>query len=216
MSEPGKVITESTPFAPDMRDRNLYARSKAECERRLWEMRHAQGLPVTIARPGIVVGRGGPLQHWGIGRWHGAGAVRLWGSGDNPLPFVLIGDVSDALIRMGARAGAEGLSFNLVGDVQPTARAYFNAIHARLGARIRVSSGHLAALWAADAAKSILKTHALGRKGVVRASLRDWRSRAHYARFDNSRPKAVLGWVPVSDHETFLRRAVDEAGLLGF
>jgi predicted dehydrogenase/nucleoside-diphosphate-sugar epimerase len=216
MSDPGKVITEATPFAPDMRDRNLYARSKAECERRLWEMRRAQGLPVTIARPGIVVGRGGPLQHWGIGRWHGAGAVRLWGAGDNPLPFVLIGDVSEALIRMGEGAGAEGLSFNLVGDVQPTARAYFNAIHARLGACIRVRSGNLTALWAADAVKALLKTHALGRKRAGHASLRDWRSRGHYARFDTARPKAVLGWQPVADRETFLRRAVDEAGLLGF
>ena len=106
MSRPGAVITEATPFAADMSDRNLYARSKAECERRLTRMRQEAGLPLTIARPGIVVGRGGPLQHWGIGRWHGAGAVRLWGAGDNPLPFVLIGDVSDALIRMGeSRAG---------------------------------------------------------------------------------------------------------------
>lgn len=216
MSNPQVVITESTPFAPDMSDRNLYARSKAECERRLWEMRRAQGLPLTIARPGIVVGPGGPLQHWGIGRWHGSGAVRLWGAGDNPLPFVLIGDVSDALIRMGKRAVAEGQSFNLVGDVQISARAYFDAIHGRLGARLRVRSGNLAAMWAADAVKAALKTYALKRPDVVRASLADWRSRAHYARFDNAAPKAHLGWVPVADREAFLRQAVDEAGLFGF
>lgn len=215
MSNPETVITEATPFAADMSDRNLYARSKAECERRLWEMR-AQGLPLTIARPGIVVGRGGPLQHWGIGRWHGAGAVRLWGAGDNPLPFVLIGDVSDALIRMGERAAAEGQSFNLVGDVPLSARSYFNAIHMRLGARLRVSSGNLTAMWAADAMKSLLKTHALRRPGVIRASLRDWKSRAHYARFDNAAPKAVLGWAPEAGREAFLRQAVDEAGLFGF
>jgi predicted dehydrogenase/nucleoside-diphosphate-sugar epimerase len=215
MSNPATVITEATPFAADMSDRNLYARSKAECERRLWEMR-AQGLPLTIARPGIVVGRGGPLQHWGIGRWHGAGAVRLWGAGDNPLPFVLIGDVSDALIRMGERAAAEGQSFNLVGDVPLSARSYFNAIHMRLGARLRVSSGNLTAMWAADAVKSLLKTHALRRPGVIRASLRDWKSRAHYARFDNAAPKAVLGWAPVAEREAFLQEAVDRANLLGF
>ncbi len=216
MSNPAGVITESTPFAADMSDRNLYARSKAECERRLWAMQREHGLPLTIARPGIVVGLGGPLQHWGIGRWHGAGAVRLWGAGENPLPFVLIGDVSEALIRMGEARAALGQSFNLVGDVQPTARAYFNAIHARLGARIRVSSGNLTVLWAADAVKSALKTHALRRPGVIRASLRDWRSRAHHARFDTAKPKALLGWAPVADRETFLQRAVDEAGLLGF
>ena len=216
MSNPQTVITESTPFAQDMSDRNLYARSKAECERRLWEMRREHGLAVTIARPGIVVGNGGPLQHWGIGRWHGSGAVRLWGAGDNPLPFVLIEDVSDALIRMGKSALADGQSFNLVGDVQMSARAYFNAIHARLGARLRVSSGNLMAMWAADAVKAALKTYALKRPDVVRASLADWRSRAHYARFDNAAPKALLGWAPVAEREAFLRQAVDEAGLFGF
>ncbi|KNX40573.1 Glucose-6-phosphate 3-dehydrogenase [Roseovarius tolerans] len=216
MSNPGAVITESTPFARDMSDRNLYARSKAECERRLWEMQREHGLPMTIARPGIVVGHGGPLQHWGIGRWHGAGAVRLWGEGDNPLPFVLIGDVSDGLIRMGTQEAALGQSFNLVGDVQPSARSYFNAIHMRLGARLRVSSGNLTVLWAADAVKSVLKTHALRRPGVIRASLRDWKSRAHYARFDNAKPKALLGWTPVADREAFLQAAVDRANLIGF
>ena len=63
-----------------MESRNIYARSKAEGERRLIAMQ-ADGLSLVIARPGIVLGDGGPLQHWGIGRWHGAGAVRLWGSG---------------------------------------------------------------------------------------------------------------------------------------
>ena len=216
MSNPGAVITESTPFAEDMSDRNLYARSKAECERRLWAMQRDHGLPLTIARPGIVVGHGGPLQHWGIGRWHGAGAVRLWGEGDNPLPFVLIGDVSDALIRMGVNPAALGQSFNLVGDVQPSARSYFNAIHMRLGVRLRVSSGNLTVLWAADAVKSVLKTHALRRPGVIRASLRDWKSRAHYARFENAKPKALLGWTPVAEREAFLQAAVDRANLIGF
>ncbi|MAU51534.1 MAG: oxidoreductase [Roseovarius sp.] len=216
MSRPGAVITEATPFAADMSDRNLYARSKAECERRLTRMRQEAGLPLTIARPGIVVGRGGPLQHWGIGRWHGAGAVRLWGAGDNPLPFVLIGDVSDALIRMGESRAAEGHSFNLVGDVQLSARAYFEAIHRRLGARIRVRSGNLVAMWAADALKTALKRHALGRRDAACASLADWRSRAHYARFDNAAPKLALGWQPEAEREAFLRQAVDEAGLIGF
>ncbi|MBC7157649.1 MAG: NAD-dependent epimerase/dehydratase family protein, partial [Rhodobacteraceae bacterium] len=78
MADPGRTITDDTPLPDDMGARNLYARSKAECERRLLALHRAEGLPLVIARPGIVVGPGGPLQHWGIGRWHGAGAVRLW------------------------------------------------------------------------------------------------------------------------------------------
>ena len=117
MSDGRQTITEDTPFPEDMADRNLYARSKAECERQLMKLHRERGLPLTIARPGIVVGHGGPLQHWGIGRWHGAGAVRIWGPGDNILPFVLIDDVADGLVRMAARPSAVGESFNLIGDL---------------------------------------------------------------------------------------------------
>ncbi|ETX27783.1 NAD-dependent epimerase/dehydratase family protein [Roseivivax isoporae] len=216
MSDPRTRITEETGFAPDMSDRNLYARSKAECERRLMEMHRSRGLPVTIARPGIVIGPGGPLQHWGIGRWHGAGAVRIWGPGTNVLPFVLNDDVADGLILCARVPEALGEDFNLVGDPMLTGRGYFDAIRQTTGARIRVSSGNLTAFWAADALKYVLKRHALGRRDAVRPSRADWRSRAHFARFVNDKPKAVLGWTPEADRDRLVARGIAEANLFGF
>ena len=215
MSRRDAVITESTPFADDMTDRNLYARSKAECERQLMTLRRERGLPLTIARPGIVVGHGGPLQHWGIGRWHGAGAVRIWGPGDNILPFVLIDDVVDGLVRMAARRSAVGQSFNLVGEPMLSARGYFDAIHDRLGARIRVDSGNLTAFYLSDAVKYALKKHALRKPGLVRPSLADWQSRAHFSRFDNSSARAALGWAPETDRAAFIDKAIGSANLFG-
>lgn len=215
MSDPGRRITEATGFAADMTDRNIYARSKAECERQLLALHRERGLPVVIARPGIVVGPGGPLQHWGIGRWHGAGAVRIWGHGRNILPFVLSEDVADGLVRM-IDAPVEGQDFNLVGEPMFSARGYFDAIREVLGARIRVSSGNLHAFYAADAAKAFLKTHVLRRPGVVRASLRDWKSRAHFSPFVNDKPKQVLGWQPETDRGAFVRKAITDANLFGF
>jgi len=214
MSVRKTVITEETGFG-DIENRNLYARSKAECEARLLDLHRTRGLPLIIARPGIVVGGDGPLQHWGIGRWHGAGAVKLWGDGRNILPFVLADDLSEGLIAMMDHGQAIGQSFNLVGDPMLTARDYFDAIHARLNARIRVRTGHLAGLWAVDGVKYALKRYGLGRSDAVRPSLADWRSRAHLARFDNARPKALLGWHPTADQEAFLRAAIDQAGLFG-
>lgn len=216
MSDPHVQITEETRFPDDMTGRNLYARSKAECERQLSKLHAERGLPVTIARPGIVVGHGGPLQHWGIGRWHGAGAVRIWGPGQNILPFVLIDDVADGLLRMGADPAAIGQSFNLVGEPMLTARGYFDAIEETLGARIRVSSGNLSIFYAADAVKYGLKKYALRKKGLVRPSLADWQSRAHFSPFVNDKPKAVLGWQPEADRRRFIERAIAEANLFGF
>lgn len=214
MSDPSRIITEETGFSDDMSDRNLYARSKAECEKRLLAMHRERGLPVIVARPGIVVGAGGPLQHWGIGRWHGAGAVRIWGAGRNTLPFVLIEDVVDGLVRM-IDADALGHSFNLVGDRMITARDYFDAIHEALGARIQVSSGSLYAFYAADALKYVLKKYALRRHGVIRPSLADWKSRAHYSPVDNSKAKEMLRWQPEANRQAFIRAAITDANLFG-
>ncbi|MBP0484324.1 NAD-dependent epimerase/dehydratase family protein [Sagittula salina] len=215
MSDPKVTITDTTPFPADMTDRNLYARSKAECECRLLQMHRERGLPLVIARPGIVIGPGGPLQHWGIGRWHGAGAVRIWGHGRNILPFVLNEDVADGLIAM-AEAPVIGRSFNLTGEPMLSARDYFDAIHHALGARIRVATGNLDAFYAADAVKYLLKKHALRRKGVIRPSRADWKSRAHFSRFDNTAAKAALNWQPEADRARFIRRGITEAGLFGF
>lgn len=216
MSSDAVTITEQSEFGDDMSDRNLYARSKAECERRLTQMHRDGGLPLTIARPGIVIGPGGPLQHWGIGRWHGAGAVRLWSAGNNKLPFVLIDDVSEGLVRMANAPDAIGRSFNLVGDIQFTAREYFDAIFDALGARVKVKGGNPTLFWAVDAVKYVLKKHALRRHGVLRPSLMDWKSRAHFSPFANAQSKDVLGWTPEADRAEFIQKSINDANLLGY
>ena len=216
MSSPLQKITEDVPFAADMSDRNMYARSKAECEKRLMEMHRRDGLPLVIARPGIVVGQGGPLQHWGIGRWHGAGAVRIWGDGLNILPFVLIDDVADGLILMAEHPDAVGQSYNLIGEPMLSGKGYFDAIQKSLGARIGVSTGNLTVFWAADAIKHVLKVYALGRRGLTRPSLADWKSRAHLSPFVNTKPKAELGWSPEQDKTRFIEKAIGKANLFGF
>ncbi len=214
-SNPAQVITEETPFG-DMAARNLYARSKALCEERLLALYRAEGLPLVIARPGIVVGPGGPLQHWGIGRWHGAGAVRIWGNGQNKLPFVLNEDVARALVLMAGAEGVEGRSFNLVGPPLLSARGWFDAIAAQTGTRIAVAGGNLTAFWAGDQVKYALKRYVMGRKGATRGSLRDWRSRAHLAQFSNRAACDDMGWQPEADKARFIARAIAPEAMFGF
>ena len=52
------TITENTPLDRHLRSRNYYARAKALSEQVLMQLHHERGLPVTIFRPGIVIGRG--------------------------------------------------------------------------------------------------------------------------------------------------------------
>jgi predicted dehydrogenase/nucleoside-diphosphate-sugar epimerase len=216
MSDPAQIITEKSGFSTDMSDRNIYARSKAACEAKLLEMHKNDGLPLVIARPGIVVGKGGPLQHWGIGRWHGAGVVRVWGQGTNPLPFVLISDVVDGLIRMADNSDAVGQSFNLVASTGMTAKDYFDAIHQELGARIVVKPGNLTVFYLAAGVKYGLKKWVLRKRGLSRPSRADWKSRAHFSPFDNQLPKDVLAWQPVEEKSKFVKVAITDANLFGF
>src|SRR3989338_5982301 len=123
-------------------------------------------------------GGGGPFQHWGIGRGHGAGAVRIWGAGRNLLPFVLIDDVADGLVRMGEVAGIEGQSFNLVGEPLLTAQGYFAAIRRLTGVQIRVARGNLVVFYLVDVGKYLLKRFALRKTGLRKPLLVDWKSRA--------------------------------------
>lgn len=220
-SDPARTITEDTPFGP-MEARNLYARSKALCEERLLALHRGKGLPLVIARPGIVVGAGGPLQHWGIGRWAGAGAVKIWGTGRNVLPFVLVEDVAEGLLRMGlfadgrGMAGLEGQSFNLIGAPMMTARDYFDAIFRVTGTRIRVRPGRLGLLYLGDVVKYRLKRHVLRKHGVAYPSRADWLSRGHLSPFSNERARRVLGWQPEAEAGAFARAAVGDISLFGF
>lgn len=216
MSDPGRTITEDTGFGDDMSDRNLYARSKAECEKRLMEMHKNKGLPLVIARPGIVIGEGGPLQHWGIGRWHGAGAVRIWGNGRNILPFVLIDDISDALIAMIDTDEAVGQSFNLIGEPMMSARDYFDAIHEALGARIEVKRGAFWTFYLSGTIKYLLKRYVVGLKDLKNQSYSDWKSRGHLSPFSNAHTKKVLGWKPEAARDALIRKGIIQANLFGY
>ena len=69
-----KVIADVTP--DHLSDKALAKLAKLNTDK----------LPLVIARPGIVVGHGGPLQHWGIGRWHGAGPTNFPNSVPYPPP----------------------------------------------------------------------------------------------------------------------------------
>ncbi|MEO1656931.1 MAG: NAD-dependent epimerase/dehydratase family protein [Pseudomonadota bacterium] len=214
--DPGQVITEDTSFAADMSTRNLYARSKALCEERLLALHHEKALPLVIARPGIVVGEGGPLQHWGVGRWNGAGAVRIWGEGKTKLPFVLVDDVADGLVLCAETPGIEGESFNLIAAPMLSAREYFAAIGERTGVSVDISPGNPTGFFISDVVKTTLKARLAGMPQERKPTLTDWRARTHASPYDNTKAKERLGWNPVEDTDAFLKIAVDDANLFGF
>jgi nucleoside-diphosphate-sugar epimerase/predicted dehydrogenase len=190
-----EVITEDTALDPNIATRNHYARSKAACEALLNGMHRDRQLPLVILRPGIVIGKGSPPAHWGVGRFNSETDVTYWGDGRNPLPLVLVEDVADALLRALDVPGIEGRTFLLTDAPLMSARDYVAAVEARAGVRMTARPAPVWKLFAADAAKEAAK-HAIGHPNRRPPSFNDWASRTHRARYDSSATQRTLGWKP--------------------
>jgi predicted dehydrogenase/nucleoside-diphosphate-sugar epimerase len=203
------TITESTPLDPKIDRRNLYARAKAHGEALLMAMHRERRLPVVIARPGIVIGRGGSPYHWGVGMWHHGAICRLWGRGDNPLPLVLVADVATALVRMLDAPDIEGESFNLVADPCLSGQAYIAELERAAKVKLDARPISVGKFYFADMLKWFVKV-LIRHPERRRPSYRDWESRTQLARFDCSKAKRVLNWQPVSDRNELIQRGIVE------
>lgn len=211
----GGVLDDKTPLDPRLDERDLYARSKGACEQALQELARSQGLPLVIARPGIVIGRGGPLQHWGVAMWRGATACKMWGDGENVMPFVDIDDCADGLARAMTTPGIENRAFFLVGEPLLSARAYFEEISRAYGVRIDARATPMWRYFVVDFVKSQLKRHVARKRDIAKSSLHDWRNRAALARYDNAATKSALGWRPLADRAAFVEKTIVDADLFG-
>ena len=201
-------ITEATPLDPNIKRRNVYARAKAAVEDLLGDMHRADGLPVVIVRPGIVIGEGGNPFHWGVGKWSSEGLVETWGDGDNKLPLVLVDDVASGLVRAMEVPGIEGRSFNLIDLPMISAREYVSALEELGGFRVEVHTRPIWRFYLADLVKWPVKIAVGHPDGQRVPSYSDWESRSQKAIFDCSAAREELGWMPASDRERLMREGV--------
>ncbi len=201
------IINSDTPLDPKIVSRNHYGRSKACCESLLLDLYRQKGFPVVIFRPGIVIGRGCPPAHWGVGMFQSATRMKYWGSGENKLPLVLVEDVADALVLGLDKEGIDGQSFLLTDEPLLSAREYVEIVSRESDARVRAVPTPIWKFFLADVLKEAAK-HAIKHPNRKVPSYRDWDSRSHRARYDNSSVRQVLGWKPAGTRETLIERGV--------
>lgn len=208
LGDPAEVVTGQTPPDPQAEQRADYARAKAEADRELLALHRDRSLPLVILRPGLVVGAGTSPFHSGLGMFNNEQHCVGWNRGDNPLPFVLVEDVADAIEAACRVPAIEGRAFNLAGGVQPGARAYLAELAERLGRPLVYHPQAPRRLWAEEIAKWGVKK-AVGRKPGW-PHFRDLQSRGLAARLDCSDARRDLGWQPVCDPATFYERCLAE------
>lgn len=212
LGDPDETITGTTPTDPQREQRGEYSQAKAASEAALMALYREHGLPVCIVRPGVVVGDGGPAFHSGLGFFNRERHCMGWNDGNNALPFVLVEDVADAIaLALATPEQAAGRCYNLVGDVDLTAREYIAALARALGRPLRYHGQYLPKLQAVELFKWCVKI-ATGRRDAPFPSYRDLKSRGMPARFDCSDVKRDLDWRPESDRKAFIDRAIGVHG----
>jgi len=210
-SNPGRAILDDTPPHPGRARSSLYARAKAESERTLTELHRLEGLRVVIVRPGIVIGRGCTPLHQGIGAFpYGMSLCSIAGTGDSPLPIVLLDDCVAAMIKVMEAQSATDLSgraFNIVGEPCLTAHEYLDELERSLGVKIRRITTPAWRGWIRELAKSLVKW--VSRSPDVRApSYASVKGLAYLAPYDISGIKRELDWAPTADRAEVVRQGI--------
>jgi nucleoside-diphosphate-sugar epimerase len=169
-------------------------------------MHRDQHLPVCILRPGLVVGAGTSPFHSGLGFFNNDQHCIGWNDGRNPLPFVLVEDVAEAIWRALETQDLAGRCYNLVGGVRPTAREYIRELARALQRPLHFHPKSPYTLYCEEIGKWIIK-RSTGRD-VPPPSLRDLVSRGLKAKFDCTDAIRDFKWNPVNDRNKFFDRAI--------
>ena len=206
LGDKAEVITGQTLPDSQPQKRAPYARAKAIADQLLMDWHRERDLPVCILRPGLVVGAGGSPFHSGLGFFNNEQHCMGWNQGRNPLPFVLVEDVADAIARAALKSKLAGRSLNLVGDVAMTAREYIRELALAIERPLRFHGQQPEKLYLVEYGKWGIKRLA-GRKDAL-PSYRDLCSRGCWATFDCSDAKAALNWAPVSQRNVFIDKAI--------
>jgi len=200
-----QAVTGNTMPDPKASERAFYARAKAMCDAYLMQLQTEGKLAVCILRPGLVVGDGTSPFHSGLGFFNNDQHCIGWNEGRNPLPFVLVDDVAEAILQACQKPGAAGKCYNLVGDVRPSAREYLAALARMLRRPLKFHPKNPHMLYVDELGKWAIKR--IGGRKAPAPSLRDLLSRGLKAEFDCRDVKQGLDWTPVAEPDVFFARA---------
>ncbi|MCW5672385.1 MAG: NAD-dependent epimerase/dehydratase family protein, partial [Hydrogenophaga sp.] len=206
LGDASETITGATPPDPRPETRADYARAKALADQALMDIHRKTGFPIVLMRPGLVVGSGTSPFHSGLGFFNNDQYCVGWNGGQNPLPWVLVGDCASAIVAAVTAPAAPGRAYNLVGDVRPSAREYLDDLSRTIGRPLKFVPSSPTGLWLVEMGKWLIK-RVTGR-AVARPFKRDLMSRGLLANIDCSNAKQDLGWQPVGDAATFHRQAM--------
>ncbi len=118
----GSIIDETTPLEPHPDRRDVYAQAKLRQERLFHEYATQHGLRVSIARPGVIYGPGGPPMSSRVGFFARGVFVEL--GGKNLLPLSYAENTAEALAVIAERGKFDCDIYNVHDDELLSCDAY--------------------------------------------------------------------------------------------
>lgn len=193
----GSLIDEDAMLATESSHRDRYCRAKLAQEATARDKCASLGIGLTVLRPGAIVGPG----RWTTARLGQRLSGRRW-LGISPgslLPLIGVDDCAGAVVAATTTGRSVGQTLNLVGDDLPTAKAYAGALR-QAGEPIAVPFWiPWPVAWMVARGVSVV-ARVLGLGGRVPGFLNPdtLAARCKPMRYENSRSKSLLAWVPAS------------------
>lgn len=193
----GEVIMEDHPHHSEPARVGPYALAKIAAERALMEAHEKYGLPVTILRPGMVVGPYGSVFFPHFGYRIGGLLFLITAPRDLVLPLTYIENTVDAILAAASREEAVGQAFNVVDADEVSVEEYLHRFRQATGGVPPMIRLPRAVPYAVTAAYELAASLGLVRKGVTsRAQLKEKQAPV---RFSGMKARQLLGWQqPVS------------------
>jgi len=208
MGKPGTATEATLRNDAHRKDRGDYARAKGIIEEKLLELHRTKGLPAVIVRPAVVMGDDGRIVHPALGDIVTDINILGMGAGDTPMPCVLVDDVAQALFLAKDAPGVDGLTFNLVGDVRPTASEFVAYMREKTRRNFRFHPRSMWSVCGGELGRYLLKK-AVKKPDNRMVTFRELRTGTFVTQLDCSLAKEKLGWKPVADRDEFFRQAMD-------
>jgi predicted dehydrogenase/nucleoside-diphosphate-sugar epimerase len=201
-----QVIIEDFPIEPYPEKVGLYARAKIEAEKLVLRCMQEKRVPIAILRPGLIYGPRGTIFSPAVGYNLKNRVFVTIGPGKNPLPFVYVGNVVDAIWLAATRTQAIGGIYNIVDDEQITQEEYIREFAKGTGGNgltvhMPFSVVYLASAMLEAQAAITNRTPFLTRYRLVCAT--------RIVRYDTSRAKAELHWQPKVSLQEGLKRTFE-------
>jgi 2-alkyl-3-oxoalkanoate reductase len=194
------LIREEASYLSDPKSMGAYYYSKAEAEKLVLAAHRNQGLPITIVRPGLVIGPHGRIFFQQLGYQYKDSLFVIIGPGNNILPLTYVENTVDAMITAAGDERAIGKIYNLIDEGNITAREYVDRFIKATGIKARVVHVPYLLPYAATTAYEAGVAMGALKKGVTSRSQLRWKQAPVI--FDGSRIRNELGWKqPISTDE---------------